>query len=130
MTPEGKVKKRVKEILKAAGAYQHWPVQNGMGSPTLDCNGTYKGFGFSIETKAPGEKPTPRQLQTIEAKRAAKEYVLVVDGTDDYDCLKFMLEEMDHWYNLLWAEPEPLVVPLIKPEARGFFIEEKAALNG
>jgi hypothetical protein len=126
MTPEGKVKKRVKEILKAAGAYQHWPVQNGMGSPTLDCNGTYKGFGFSIETKAPGEKPTPRQLQTIEAKRAAKEYVLVVDGTDDYRCIDVMLIEMDCWDRALTDK----FGSLTKPEARGFFINQKAALNG
>ena len=31
MTPEGKVKKKVKEYLKSIGAWYYMPVSNGMG---------------------------------------------------------------------------------------------------
>ena len=61
MTPEGKVKVRVKNILNAYGAYHFWPVQTGMGARTLDCLGCHNGRGFSIETKAPGQKLTEQQ---------------------------------------------------------------------
>ena len=64
-TPEKKVKDNVIKILKAHGAYYHMPVVNGMGTPTLDFVGCHKGSFFSIETKAPGKVPTPRQLLTM-----------------------------------------------------------------
>lgn len=82
MTPEGKVKDRVKKLLKEAGAYYHLPVLNGMGAPTLDIIGCHRGAFFAIETKAPGKKPTERQLQTMEAMSAAGGTVFVVDGSD------------------------------------------------
>lgn len=81
MTPEGKVKDRVKKLLKEAGAYYHLPVLNGMGAPTLDIIGCHRGAFFAIETKAPGKKPTERQLQTMEAMSAAGGTVFVVDGS-------------------------------------------------
>ena len=65
-TPEGKVKAKVKAMLKEYGAYQHWPVQHGYGAACLDCHGCYNGLYFAIETKAPGKRPTPRQAITIE----------------------------------------------------------------
>ncbi len=77
-TPESKVKKAVKEVLKHFDAYQHWPVQTGFGAPTLDCVGCCKGHFFSVETKAPGGKLTPRQQATIEEMRAAGAKVFVV----------------------------------------------------
>lgn len=65
MTPEGRVKKKVKALLgKYPLLWQHWPVQTGFGAPTLDCTGCYCGMFFAIETKAPGEKLTPRQELT------------------------------------------------------------------
>jgi len=80
MTPEGKVKAAVKEVLKAHGAYWHCPVQNGMGAPSLDFICCFKGRYFGIETKAPGKKPTPRQELTIKAIRDAGGKVFVIDG--------------------------------------------------
>lgn len=84
-TPEGKVKARVKERLKvwSTGSdpvYWHCPVQNGMGKPSLDFVGCYMGQFFAIETKAPGKKPTARQLGTMDEMKAAGAYVIVVDG--------------------------------------------------
>lgn len=83
MTPEGKVKDKVKKLLKDAGAYYHMPVQNGMGAPTLDFIGCHYGNFFAIETKAPGKKPTGRQELTIAEMRKARGTVFVVDGTEE-----------------------------------------------
>lgn len=77
-TPEGKVKDRVKRLLKKYGCYQFWPVQTGYGAPTLDCIGCHCGLFFGIETKAPGKHPTPRQLLTMEDMRAAQGTVFVI----------------------------------------------------
>lgn len=94
MTPEGKVKAVVKRVLKDMGAYYHFPVQNGMGSPCLDCHGCFRGLYFAIETKAPGKKPTARQQITIDAIRKAGGLALVVDNSDYVtvkECLEFQL---------------------------------------
>jgi hypothetical protein len=82
MTPEGKVKKAVKELLTEHNAYWHCPVQNGMGAPALDfMHVQIPGLpAFAIETKAPGEKPTARQARTIKSIRAAGGVVFVIDG--------------------------------------------------
>jgi hypothetical protein len=84
MTPEGRVKAKVKEILKKAGAYQHWPVQNGMGSPCLDCHGCFNGYYFAIECKAPGKKMTPRQEQTATEIVKARGKVFLIASDADY----------------------------------------------
>lgn len=80
MTPEGKVKKRVKRMLAVfqPKLWAHWPVQAGYGAPTLDCTGAISGHAFAIETKAPGEHPTKRQQLTIEEMRAAGIQVFVI----------------------------------------------------
>ncbi len=82
MTLERNVKAAVKRVLKEMGAYQFWPVQTGMGAPTLDCLCCYRGRFFAIETKAPGKKPTPRQHQTIAAIHAAGGIIFLFDTTD------------------------------------------------
>jgi hypothetical protein len=81
-TPEGKVKRLVKQYLKDAGAYQFWPVQTGMGSRTLDCLGCHKRRAFAIETKAPGKQPTEQQLWLIQQMQLAGMAVFVIDSTD------------------------------------------------
>jgi hypothetical protein len=81
-TPEGRVKNEVKKQLKALGAYQHWPVLNGMGAPSLDCICCVQGYYVGIETKAPGKHPTPRQQLTIEQIRAAGGIALVIDSVE------------------------------------------------
>ena len=82
MTPEGKVKAAVDKILKRYAPYVHYckPVQNGMGSPTLDYLGCAGGKFFAIETKAPGKPPTARQEITIAAIQAAGGAVFVING--------------------------------------------------
>ena len=80
MTPERKVKEVVKKLLKLHGAYYLMPVQNGMGAPALDFHCIHKGVAFCIETKAPGKKPTPRQLLTIASVEASGGRCFVIDG--------------------------------------------------
>lgn len=64
------------------GAYYLKPVQNGMGAPALDYHGHVQGQAFVIETKAPGAKPTPRQLNTMRSVIAAGGSAFVIDGID------------------------------------------------
>lgn len=94
MTPEGRVKKMVKDSLKKYGEkiYQHWPVLNGMGKPELDCNLIVMGYSISIETKSPGERMTKRQKETTRLKRAASGHVFEVDSKFD---MGFVLAAID-----------------------------------
>ena len=77
-TPEGKVKAKVKRLLKKYDCYQFWPVQTGYGAPTLDCIACCQGHFIGIETKAPGKRPTPRQLLTIDDMKEAGAAVIVI----------------------------------------------------
>jgi len=101
MTPEGKIKKLVKDLLDEHGAkvWRHMAVTNGMGAPTLDFTGSAYGLFFAIETKAPGAKPTARQELTIEAMQAANGRVFVIDGD---------LTELRNWLNLVKATRKKL----------------------
>lgn len=93
MTPEGKVKAKVKRILNRAEAYYFMPVQTGYGMPTLDFLCFHRGTGFAIETKAPGKKPTKRQEAIIHEIQLSGAQVFVIDGTDgSYDWLTQFLE--------------------------------------
>jgi hypothetical protein len=87
MTPEGKVKAKVKALLKQWGAYFHMPVQNGMGEPTLDFIACLNGRFIAIETKAPGKKPTKRQEVTMAQMRAAGAFVFVVSNDAELEVL-------------------------------------------
>jgi len=60
--------------------YYEMPVPGGYGKSGLDYFGCYKGKFFSVETKAPGKKPTERQQLTIAAITRAGGAVFVIDG--------------------------------------------------
>ena len=78
-TPEGKVKAKVKAMLKAHGAYVMMPVQNGMGTPAIDFYVCHHGLFLGIETKAPGKKATARQQSTMREIVAAGGTALLID---------------------------------------------------
>lgn len=81
MTPEGRVKKRVSALLKSTpGVYYFMPVPSGYGESSLDYIGCHWGRAFFVETKAPGKKPTERQMQTIASIERAGGRVFVIDG--------------------------------------------------
>jgi len=93
-TPEGRVKAKVKVLLKKYDAYWHCPVQNGMGAPSLDFICCLRGKYFGIETKAGNKKPTPRQETTISEIQKAGGRAFVVNEESGMDLLEMWLIEI------------------------------------
>lgn len=85
MTPEGKVKKKVKEYLQSIGAWYYMPVTNGMGRVGCpDILVCYKGLFMAFETKAPGKikNVTANQEREINDIISAYGLALVVDDVE------------------------------------------------
>ena len=81
MTPEGKVKKRVKHVLNSfENVYFEMPVPTGYGKSGLDFSCCVNGKALFIETKAPGEEPTPRQRETMTKQLAAGAAVFIISN--------------------------------------------------
>lgn len=101
-TPEGKVKAEVKKVLGQFGDRidGFWPVPSGLGESHLDYVGCVSsprgGLFFAIETKAPGKKPTPRQLFRIETVRKAGGVAFVIDGTLKTDTVGQLFAWLQH----------------------------------
>ena len=92
MTPEAKVKKKVKAILEAHGAYYAMPVGAGFGNAGVpDFLLCLKGRFIGIECKANGGKPTKLQVKHLEDIRRAGGEAIVVDETN-YDDLHNWLD--------------------------------------
>jgi hypothetical protein len=80
MTPEAKVKKKVRETLKALGAYYAMPVTGGYGvSGAPDFLICWRGRFFGVECKANGNKPTPLQERALQAIESAGGASIVID---------------------------------------------------
>ena len=83
MTPEGKVKAKVKKILAEMGAYYAMPQGTGFASSGvpdfLVCKG---GLFYGIECKANGNKPTALQNKHLEDIQKAGGVALIVDETN------------------------------------------------
>ena len=95
-TPEGKVKKAVRDFLRKHDIWFYQPVQNGMGVvgiPDFIC--CYKGHFVAIETKAPGKisNVTPNQQRVIDEIREHGGLALVVDSVDSLQVVLDLLEE-------------------------------------
>jgi pantoate kinase len=91
MTPEGKVKAKVKAWLKENGIWFCMPMGTGFGNsgvPDFVC--CWNGKFLAIETKAPGRlnNTTAMQDAQIAAIRAAAGIALVVDDVSMLDTLK------------------------------------------
>lgn len=100
MTPEGKIKTKVRRVLSLFGddLYSFMPVQYGYGATTLDylCATTDKfshngPIFFAIETKAPGKQPTLRQQSLIAQLRRMGTKVFVIDSDDGVEELRVWL---------------------------------------
>lgn len=84
MTPEGAVKKEIKEWLDKGGFYRFMPVQMGYGAAGLDIYCCIWGRFVAIETKRPGEKHMkPRQQFVAERIRAAGGIAIKVNSLAD-----------------------------------------------
>jgi hypothetical protein len=79
-TPEGKVKKRVKDVLVDLCAYYTMPVTGGYGVQGVpDFIICWKGLFFGVECKAKGNKPTALQEQNMTKIRNAGGRTIVIN---------------------------------------------------
>lgn len=95
VTPEGQVKKKIKELLdlyKLDGIYYYMSVPSGYGESTLDYVGFIRGLGFAIEAKRPGKIPTTRQERIIERIKASNTPVFVISCEAELAPLEAWLE--------------------------------------
>lgn len=96
MTPEGKVKEKVKKLLISRGVYYIMPMGQAFGRagvPDFVC--CLHGRFFSIETKANGRRPTNLQEYEMHKIRAAGGVAFVINESN-LDMLDKMLER---WLN-------------------------------
>ena len=83
MTPEGRVKTKVKKVLNELGCYYTMPVTGGYGNSGVpDFIICKEGLFYGIECKANGGKPTALQLKHLDDIRKAGGIALVVDETN------------------------------------------------
>lgn len=94
MTPEGKIKKRVKEILDEVGAWYCMPVGSGYGKSAIpDFIICYQGYFLAIETKAGNKQATAIQAREIERIKAAKGVAWVINETNIENLKSWILSE-------------------------------------
>jgi len=92
MTPEAKVKAKVKSVLKELNAYYAMPMGTGYGSSGVpDFLVCYQGRFYGIECKANGNKPTALQMFNLMEIRRCGGIGLVIDETN-VDTLKKELQ--------------------------------------
>ena len=92
-TPEKKVKKKVRALLDALGAYYVMPVTGGYGTQGApDFLVCHNGRFIGIETKAGKGKTTTLQELNLKRIRDAKGVALVVYEKDIEDLKKFLYE--------------------------------------
>jgi len=90
MTPEGKIKAKVKTLLNATPmTYYDMPVPSGFGKSGLDFNCCVAGHALYIETKASSnEHLTPRQRECALRMLASGAAVFVVCGPSSLEALR------------------------------------------
>jgi hypothetical protein len=112
MTPEGKVKKKIRKVLdKYEGSiYIFMSVPSGFGKQTLDYLCIFRGRGFAIEAKVYGEHPTTRQEGHIDDITDAGGPVFVIDGDDS-------LAVFEEWLDAV-AEQPALTGAIYRPVGR------------
>ena len=99
MTPEGKVKKKVKEYLQSIGAWYYMPVSNGMGRVGCpDILVCYEGRFLAFETKAPGKikNVTANQQREIDAIQRVNGLAHVVDDVEQVKAVIETIERNAH----------------------------------
>jgi len=83
MTPEAKVKKRIKETLDSMGAYFLQPIGTGFGSNGApDIVACYKGLFIGVEAKAGKGKTTALQEFNLTRIKAMGGLALVINETN------------------------------------------------
>jgi hypothetical protein len=94
MTPEAKVKKKVRALLETHGAYYAMPMTGGYGSSGVpDFLVCHKGRFIGIECKANGGKPTALQLTNMKRIEWAGGRTIVINE-DNLNQLEKLLESI------------------------------------
>jgi hypothetical protein len=92
-TPEGVVKAAVNKIFVLyPETYVFMSVPYGYGKSTIDYLACHYGEFIGVETKAPGEVPTPRQEDIIWDINTARGVTFVIDNVDGCGPLAVYLE--------------------------------------
>jgi hypothetical protein len=92
MTPEGKVKAKVKALLNEVGGWHVMVVPQGMGRRGIpDFIICHRGHFIAVEAKAAGNKPTTLQQRELDALGAAGASVMVVDSDETINELRELL---------------------------------------
>jgi len=105
MTPEGRVKKKVKEILDDLGAYYTMPMGTGFSSSGApDFIICIAGLFYGIECKANGGKPTALQLKHHDDIRKAGGIAVVIDETNVENLRKEIVSYVEVKTNLEFAQ--------------------------
>lgn len=93
MTPERKVKEKVRKVLADLNTYYAMPIGTGYGNAGVpDFLVCYKGRFIGIECKAQGNKPTALQLKNFKDIEEAGGTVWLVDESN-VDLLFTLLTE-------------------------------------
>tara|TARA_R110002020_G_scaffold372944_1_gene584357 strand:+ start:2527 stop:2814 length:288 start_codon:yes stop_codon:yes gene_type:complete len=94
LTPEKKVKIKVKKILDDLGAYHCMPATGGYGANGVpDIIACYRGLFVGIECKANRGKPTALQLKHLSDIKSAKGFSIIIDE-HNIDMLKSLLHHL------------------------------------
>jgi pantoate kinase len=93
MTPEGKVKAKVKKTLLEIGAYYAMPIGTGFGNAGVpDFLVCVRGRFIGIECKANGGKPTALQLKNLADIEAAGGLAFIIDENNVAELRNFLME--------------------------------------
>jgi Holliday junction resolvase len=94
-TPEGKIKRKVIEVLKKHSVWYFFPANNGFGKAGIpDVIAIVKGHFFGIEVKADrAKKPTALQIKCGDEIRSAGGLWMVVCDNDSLDLLETIIKE-------------------------------------
>lgn len=94
LTPESKVKARVRRILEINKVYHFMPATGGYGRSGIpDIVGCYRGYFFAVECKAGGRQATALQEKEMQRIRDAGGYVFVINETNEKD--------VQNWINMM-----------------------------
>ena len=95
-TPEGKIKRKVVQVLKSHDVWYFFPASNGFGRAGIpDIVAIVDGLFVGIECKAdPSKKPTKLQVKCGEDIVSAGGVWLLVRSADDCNGLDTMIREL------------------------------------
>lgn len=98
MTPEVKVKQKVKDVLKGLGAYYVMPVTGGYGnSGAPDFLVCYGGRFVGIECKAGKGKPTGLQIKNLQSIEQSGGQSLIVNEFNVVNLVNLLQEGVSNY---------------------------------